>query len=357
VETKVFYDTKHGIWSSPNMSMLPRVIPPLDMEIPAQSRYQDFRTPRWLSNTFPYMAFWPIFISFTGPIFSCLNISGSNIKVISTGPATYTLSPETVTSWQCLENALIGLCMFLLRRKFRNIAELGYLPLPRECGYMSVHAEPRYVRGCAYKARDAFVTLATFCSFAIAGNISPLDQYKLQPEWVTACQAEGVHPQWLKDLQESFVCNFSPGMRAGAFMHGYKSCWALAIPAFVNANVPLWIFWGHSSLKPTDPKMLAYVPSADEATKAKRFATASSLHAWVDEASDVQDEGQFSIDFPADHGLDVAPDPEPGSRQLKGETLQQFSTRMESDRANWLNNLDNESHNLALTAEEVAIII
>jgi hypothetical protein len=350
VQTKTFYDKQHGIWSSPNMTVLSHSIPPLDMEIPAESRYKDFRTPRWLSNKFPYMAFWPNFISFTGSIFSRLNISSSNIKVVSAGPAKYTLSPETVASWQRLENALIGLCMFLLRRKMGNIAELGYLPLPRECGYMSLHAEPRFVRGCAYKSRDAFVTLATICSFAIAVNISPLDEYSPQPEWVSACQAEGVHPQWLKDLQQSFVCNFAPGVRSGAFMYGYKTCWARAIPAFVNANVPLWIFWGHASLTPTDERMLAYRPSKDEAMKAKQFALDSSLHP----QGSVGDETQFPVDFPHDNGFDMAPDPEPGSRQLKGETLQQFCARMESDRTNWLENIDNESHNFALTTEEAA---
>jgi hypothetical protein len=41
VETKVFYDEHHGVWSSPNACTIPHVILELDMEISARSRYQD----------------------------------------------------------------------------------------------------------------------------------------------------------------------------------------------------------------------------------------------------------------------------------------------------------------------------
>jgi hypothetical protein len=214
-----------------------------------------------------------------------------------------------------------------------NIAELGYLPLPSECGYLSVHHEPRYVRGCAFKSIDAFVTLATICSFAIAANVSLSDKYLAEPDWVTACQNEGVHRQWLKDLQELFVCNFSPGMRCGAFMHRYKSYWGAAIPAFFHANVPLWIFWGNSPLTPIDRKLSAHRPLKEEVTEAKHFATASSLQQPVYEGRDHHAERQPSSnpDVITTNDSINAPDPQPGSRQLKGETLHQFCLQMESD--------------------------
>ena len=125
VETKVFYDERHRVWSSPNAYTIPCVVPELDMEIPASSRYQDFRAPRWLSNRFPYLAFWLIYVSFTGPIFSPLNFSISTIGVEKAGFDKYHLTSDTMRSWKRLEGALIGLSMILLKRKFGNATELS----------------------------------------------------------------------------------------------------------------------------------------------------------------------------------------------------------------------------------------
>jgi hypothetical protein len=340
VVTKVFFDEKIGIWSSPNMTTLYQPVPPFDMQIPSNSRYKDFRSPRWLSNTYPYLAFWPIYISFSGPIFSRLNLCEQSLRIVTLQANKYTLAPDIVTSWQRLEHALLGLSMFLIKRKFGNVAELGYLPLPHECGYTSVHAEPRYVKGCAYKTRDAFVTLSTICTFAIAANMINSDKYTPEPEWVTACRAEGVHAQWLTDLQASFVCNFAPGLRPGAFLHGYKSCWADAIPAFLGANVPLWISWGHSSQVPMDPKMNMFLPTPNEANAAKRVATSiPPPHQHMYESPEGHGGEQLSMhtdSVGAYSDFDMVPDPQPRSRQLKGETLREFREHMELERREFL---------------------
>ena len=100
VVTAVFYDQQHGVWSSPNAYSIPRVVPQLAMQIPAVTRYRDFRTPRWLSNEYPYLAFWPIYVSFTGPIFSRLNFSNSTIVVEKVGRDKYCLAHTTMISWQ-----------------------------------------------------------------------------------------------------------------------------------------------------------------------------------------------------------------------------------------------------------------
>ena len=232
--------------------------------------------------------------------------------------------------------------MILLKRKFGNAAELSYLPLPSECGYTSTHSEPRYVRGCAFKSRDAFVTLSTLCSFAIAANMSPSDSDKPEPEWVTFCRGEGGHVQWLTDLQNSFLCTFSPGFRPGAFMHGYKSSWAQAIPAFLNANVPLWIMWGQEAMKPMDVRMNVYLPTKMEVNNAKASLRLLLPDSTVDEHADHHTEEQFSYDLAISseiggpNNIGEAPEPEPGSHQLKGETAEEFSNRMDSDRLNLL---------------------
>ena len=179
------------------------------------------------------------------------------------------------------------------------------------------------------------------CSFAITANMSQSDANKPEPEWVMFCREQGGHVQWLTDLQNSFLCTFSPGFRPGAFMDGYNSSWAQAIPAFRNANVPLWIIWGHKSKVPADVRMAAYLPTPVEVNNAKTSVTSLSRVSAVSEPVDYHIEEQFSYDLVPNNDVSIgeAPEPEPGSHQLKGETVEEFSNRMESNKLNLLNEL------------------
>lgn len=273
VDTEVMYEPEFGVWSSPNVGGLRRPIPPYDMELPANIRFSELRKPRWLPNAYPYIAFWPIEVSFNGPIFCRLGFTDTTLPIVPTSPVTYSLPQAMIISWQRLEHALVGLITFLvgLSPNLSRMAELGFLPLPSDCGYSRSHAETRFVRHCAYKSREAFMVLSTFCSFAIANNMEEADRVRSQPMWVHECQtAKRVHPQWLQDLQDSFVCNFSPGFRVGAYVNGYLSTWAKAFPAFKVANVPLWIWWGEVPCTLRDQVVMEkYKPRLAEVNQAK----------------------------------------------------------------------------------------
>jgi hypothetical protein len=337
LDTEVFYDKSVGIWSSPNVSSLRYPIPVYDMEIPSDVRLRDLRQPRWLSNTYPFIAFWPKSVDFNGPIFSRLDICDRTISVEKAGPFHYQLHSNIINSWSRLERALEGLAKFLLS-KGRHKAELGLLPFPRDCGYMSKHREPDFVYHCAYKSRDAFVALSTVCSFAIANLMDKHDHLRDEALWVKECRLQGVHPQWLEDLQRSFICNFTPGFRVGAYVNGYLSTWASHFPAFKTGSVPLLIWWGHEPYPIRDVLMKGYLPTGEEVEKAK-FAYRTLPIPQPRENhnysyNDYEPNDGFTTGTPsANEGL--PPDPVPGSHQQLGETLQGFLDRVRQELAEY----------------------
>jgi hypothetical protein len=199
VDTEIFYDETFGLWSSPNVSNLCYPVLEFDMELPSDARLSDLQKPRWLSNQYPFVVFWPKWVSFNGPIFSRLNICDRTLSIQNIDMLHYALNSDIISSWQRLEHALVGLSLFLVKRAVGRKAELGFLPLPSDCGYASKHKEPRFKRYCAYKSRGAFIALTMFCSFAIAMNMEGSDDYRDEPAWVAACRGENVHLQWPED--------------------------------------------------------------------------------------------------------------------------------------------------------------
>jgi hypothetical protein len=81
IETEAFYDKTFGLWFSPNVTTLRYLVPAYDMEIPFNACLSDFRKPRWLSNAYPFIAFRPKAVEFTGPLFSRLNICVRTLSV------------------------------------------------------------------------------------------------------------------------------------------------------------------------------------------------------------------------------------------------------------------------------------
>jgi hypothetical protein len=309
VSTTVYYDPEFGIWSSPNVPSLVKPIPPFQREPPSDLRYDQLRRPHWLPDFYPYLAFWPLKPSWTGPIFGRLSFNAQSLEIIQSYYDSYGLPYALVIAWQRLETALLGLAEFLLRRRFKNLANFRYMQFPSDCGYKSQHSQAKFARTCAYKSRDAFLTLATICSFAIAANMADGDSAGLDVQWITACEHEGVHTQWLADLQDSFVCNFSPGFRAGAYVHGLQSPWAACFPAFQIANIPLFIIWGRRSGVPQHEDMQAYLPTNEEVSNAK----------------DIGGRPVLGTHYSA---LDGPPVPYSASRQMRGETQEEFVSRM-----------------------------
>jgi hypothetical protein len=135
----------------PKIGVLGRPVPPdFDMEIPAYIRYTELWRPRWLSNAYPWVAFWPKRVMFTGPLFARLNHTDSTLlpRIVRVSPLLYSLQEDMIQSLQRLENAPVDITTFLVSESLRlsGMAGLGFLPHPSECGYASKHADERFVR-------------------------------------------------------------------------------------------------------------------------------------------------------------------------------------------------------------------
>jgi hypothetical protein len=219
-----------------------------------------------------------------------------------------------------------------------------------------------------------------------------------EPLWAYYCRVEKkIHPQWLQDLQETFVCNFAPGFRAGAFVNGYTNLCASTFPAFKFANVPLWIWWGNNPVPPRDQKLMKkYLPTEKEVNQAKELSNKpyperrrlvehgreptratddsnvqamnldpghelpSPMH--PPPVDDVRDQPMDIDEGPGpqlvvpntrsstnvQHDIGTAPDPIRGSFQLHGEELESFITRMKETLA--AARLDEDDEDLELRA-------
>ncbi|KAK7458687.1 hypothetical protein VKT23_009686 [Stygiomarasmius scandens] len=299
-------------WSSLNTNTLPQAIPDYSPEIPAYSQLPSFQKPRWSNNLYPFIAFVPAHLGFEGNLFSRL------VQTLDPVPIgiRYKMHSRDLGRWQRLESNLIDISSFLMQRAGIPGKMYQYLWLPESLGYDRTFREPEHVRSCMARTRSAFIFLMAVCSFAVAMNLqdSDLRDSDDEPSWAKACRLEKptpVHPQWLADFRKSIVCDFTPGLRAGGFFHGYDSQWACAFPALARANVPFWIWWGDSKGTLIDKRyMPSYLPSHEQKKEAlKRLRVVPE-----------------SQDDDAD-----APIPFSGSYQVRGETYIQFHHRLQEE--------------------------
>lgn len=272
IYTTVYYHTDVGIWSSFNVHHLPLPLLPFETMVTHRTNASDLRKTRWLHDFEPYLAFYPLRPIFSGLIFSRLDIHESTLRIRPVPGGRYALEDDLIASWTRLEIGLLGLAKFLLRRRFGTLSHFRFMELPSSCGFDKSHEEIKWVSKCAFKSRQAFVNLATACTFAIALNLESESLYR-EHTWVQACRENGVHSQWLEDLQASFVCDFSPGFRPGAFVNPYTTPWAQSFDAFLYTNVPLWLIWGRKEQVPMYTHMKPYVPTFEEVRQAKANAS------------------------------------------------------------------------------------
>ena len=327
VPTNVFYEEGSGIWSSFNVTSLRVPFPEYSPNPPRNLHAKYVRQPQWLTNAHPFVAFWPLYPPFTGPLFSRLNICQQNLKITHLGHDRYMLDSDIIQSWDRLEQGLLDVSFILLRRAYDTAAEPALLQLPSECGYRNQHRQENFVRISAFKSRDAFVGLSALCSFAIASNLTGTESDYSDPPWLTACAAKGVLPQWLHLLRDSFVCKFGPGVRPGAYVNGYESTWARSFPAFLRAAIPIWIWWGEEGQFVNDQTtMIHYLPTSNEVAIARDRASRTipgrcGTHSSSNAPTLSRDAG------------DLPPTPLPGSRQKRGENWEEFSSRMAGEHA------------------------
>lgn len=229
------------------LTSLMRNIPPVPTYVPKilySTKLRDLRQRRWLSDEQPFLAFTYINPQLSGALFSRLNVTFSMVPIIAAG-SRFQLDPIIQQSWYRLEYGLTNLYQTLCPdiMALQNIIFDFYF-IPSECGYLRIHDEEVAARRCAIRSRDAIIHLTAIVSFAIAINLHEGEVGQPGAHWVKRMISLGVHAQWLDELQKSFVCDFRPGVRLGAFVHIGDTRWADKIPRFIQAGVPLWFWWG-----------------------------------------------------------------------------------------------------------------
>jgi hypothetical protein len=115
---------------------------------------------------------------------------------------------------------------------------------PQSYGYTLGYKYDHQARVAAMRARDAFIILSAMASFAISLNNNYAVDGSLRSQWEHILDGHLVHAEWIANLKKSFVCDFTPGARVGAFVNAQQFRWGDHLQQFVGANVPLWFIWG-----------------------------------------------------------------------------------------------------------------
>jgi hypothetical protein len=300
------------MFSSPNSPVLP-TIPPFrnfsDQYEPEPEEVQDLC---WAMNRFPQLGFLPASPHFHGPIFQRLN--HVNIAPVNNK---WQLDPQLQKSWATLEDTLKFVGDALLSDLCIPL-NFSYFPLPATFGYRRQHRSHRAALRCAEHSRNAFFTLAASCSYGMAMRRS--DSTSSTPRWVGILLERGVFPEWIDDFRKSQFADFLHTQRVGVIMH--PACdWLQLIPMLVRTNVPVWIEWsdGRSDYYGQKSTYVArYRPQPGDISMARALEQQSPnlLHTPVMSPASV---------------VGLCPEPDPTSRQRRGETFEQFFEREKAD--------------------------
>ncbi|KAG6819598.1 hypothetical protein H0H93_010367 [Arthromyces matolae] len=256
----VIWEPNHlGLWTSPTSKQLrlPLHEPEKGQDTGALIDYarRPYKT-RWLQNAYPYLGFWHSHSPYVGP-FECLRLTPGQVPlgfVPDPRGRSWHLKLEVATSWDELESKLIALSSGLLKRNMKTDvrypwadAGLG-LPvlLPHNAGYRDLYFTSNDAAGAALRSRNSFQLLFAFVSFVIAvDTVNHPHSKEDPPSWLSFAEKDlRLNIAWLNDIHQSFICDYTPGLRPGIYTYHNNIAYKQFFPAFILANVPLFICWG-----------------------------------------------------------------------------------------------------------------
>ena len=184
----------------------------------------------------------------------------------------YSLREDVRDAWNTLEQTFLVISNALFQTQIGNPeATLPFdchWPLPMDCGYLRVHSNAHQARRAAVRARDACILLLARCTMALALCMRPNEE---PPMWILILSQQGVPPSFIDLVRTSIIADFSPGLRAGAFIDpSGVTAWINHVPCMVRANLPVYIMWPkdvrgilekHPFLRPYRPTASAYIPT------------------------------------------------------------------------------------------------
>lgn len=283
------------------------------MEFPKQKEEistGDLRFPQWSSSQYPYYPWVPKTIRFEGPLFSRLNFDYYSLP-INPSAGRYTLARYLREKWMRLEHNLQTFASALLTKTSNSGRYPKAFTLPRfpsTNGYLQSHPTEEDARYFALYSRDAFVPLMAMCSFAIANNLEAHEFASSMPKWLIELASQNVNQQYLQLIRTSIIGDFSIE-RVGVVLDPFKWDCREQINRMVRGNVPVWIYWGQKWKDGVGALGDCLPPNENQVREAqKKF---------------------FQPTHPQVEHVNDAPEPQKGSRQLRGETWRSFFARQE----------------------------
>jgi hypothetical protein len=155
--------------------------------------------------------------------------------------------PGLAILWRRLEEALIMMGTVVTEKSAARYVPLEYKlpPFPATFGYLRDHATSRYAMKAVRRSRSAFIPLVAWCACAFA---SAGDLRSYTPRWYRLLEDSGrVHQEWLNEMARNEIGDFSGNVkRVGVFVHLARCAWLSIIQVYINANVPIWFYWGNT---------------------------------------------------------------------------------------------------------------
>lgn len=318
---------------SPNMNSLPST--PLD-QIPYEFSEFPFpsetKTIRLSHNQYPFLGFVVANVRWEGTLLERLHLPPRIPLEQDNGQ--WRFNKDLARRWNRLEMGLKGIPQ-ALGDHFELLfpSEIGAFRGPESHGYMKSRSTAKAMVTAILRSRDAFLPLMAYCSYVIA--LSPKVHATPYPPWMRHLVDIGIDPQWVQYLKHSPVGSFSEEYkRVGVVVH--QLChFPEQIPAFVEAGVPVWIYFNGT---PTPNKLCysgtivrkLYLPTPSE----YRQAT-TAYHNMPDKAP----HSPSPIPCPVLPGLASAEagphrdgsEPHAQSGQRRGETWPEFFARQEQN--------------------------
>lgn len=312
-----------------NTSHIPHEVPPEYKTGEISYSVSDCSNLTWLDNRYPFFPYIVKNPMFAGPILQRLYFPKNRFPIDhDKGQGKFFLHATPREGWTQLETALKLVINGLTNKMSRELATFSlnysYFRTPSSYGYRYSYTTREDARQAARRSRNAFVVLMAHASYIIS----------LCPNWKALMQTHfNVSPQWLDDLENSEICSKLVARR-GVFVHPNTCEYKKHVKYMIRAKVPLYIWCREKE------KSLALVdlpaPTLEELRefrsreeRAKQYSTAAADNA------------------------PIAPEPENGSGQRRGETYEMFMSRRK-ERLDWLMLYENESERRVRLTREAA---
>ena len=313
----------------------------------------------WALHNHPYLPFM-LFSPFHGAMTSRLSTPPEEISLLEDGFG-FHLPQDVSRSWKTLEQSCLQI-ITVLRDFFKTEHPKVFVicsdpPNPSQFGYSKCHRTKEKARHALSTSLDAFVLLFACVSFYIAicrgsgdpACISSSSSTSTHPRWFQrlSLRQSRIHPEWLQLLADSPISDFtSTPQRVGAILNVARCSWIDLVPYMLQANVPIWLYWGTSPnfLQPLNAGALRFAPRAHPQSRAPPLPVITPSQS-VGLSTPSQSVGLPTLSQSV--GLPTPSQSVPlRSQQLPGETWKDFLVRQDLRRKKKLS-IENEKQRQA----------